>query len=306
MSEELTLLSPPGLYPEGYPRSFTIKSLTAGLRLETIGAENLDKFLVEEVFPKCVLPADGSVCDYKKLTIIDYHWVCRALRIVSHGAIHYVGAVICTNFCSGSDERGRVFGDHRVSLSKIGFRQPPPDCPSTLTIKASENFVNYKWDLELRFLRVGDMLHARKDPTFRSITAKKTKGEENSDPWEDPIIQLCYAVTKCNGKAVEDRRDLYSSLSEMTDLDFDGLITEYNANFGKYGIELSGITTCPKCGKEARFFAPLEERFLRPSIREKKEWRAELIKAKSSGKPVDDCDINANVSTGEESQETTV
>ena len=312
MQEELTLLSPANLYPEGYPRSFTIKTITAALRLESIGAENLDQFLIDEVFPKCVIPIDGSVCDYKRLTLIDYYWICRALRIVSHGSIHYVGVVVCTDLsnpdklgCNGSDESGRIFGDHRVSLSKIGFRQPPTDCPETFTIKADDTFIDWKWDLELRFLRVGDMLHARRDPTFRAIAVKKSKGEGIVDSFDDPVVQLCYAVTTCKGKAIEDRRELYESLAEMTDLDFDSLLAEYNDNFGKYGIEFSGITNCPKCGKEARFFVPVEERFLRPSIREKKEWRNQLINAKKTKQPIDDCDINANVS-GETSTKTAV
>jgi hypothetical protein len=312
MNEELTLLSPPHLYPEGFPRHFTIKTITAELRLETIGAENLDQFLIDEVFPKCVIPVDGSVCDYKSLLLIDYHWICRALRIVSYGAIHFVSVVLCTDVgenkfgCKGSDVEGRIIGDHRVSLSNIGFRQPPADCPKTLEIKAADVFVDWKWDLSVRFPRVGDMLHARKDSTFRVIAAKKAKGEGNIDAWDDPIVQFAYSITHCNNKPVEDRRELYTGLAAMSDLDFDGLVTEYNNTFGNYGIEMSGTLSCPKCGKEARFYAPVEERFLRPTVRDKKVRRKELIKAKKSKQPVENGDINSNPYVGEESKKEAV
>lgn len=309
MNEELTLLSPPHLYPEGYPRHFTIKTITAELRLETIGAENLDQFIVDEIFPKCVIPTDSQTCDYKSLLLIDFHWICRALHIVSWGATHFVNAIACTggenNFgCKDSDEMGRVFGDHRVSLSNIGFRQPPANCEKILEIKAADTFIDWKWDLSIRFPRVGDMLHARKDPTFRAIAVKKAKGEGYIDPWDDLIVQFAYAITHCNKKAVEDRRELYTGLAAMNDLDFDGLLTAYNKTFGGYGIEMSGTVPCPKCGAEARFYAPVEERFLRPSLREKRLRREELIKAKKSKQPLTDSDVNTNrlADAGEESE----
>ena len=107
-------------------------------------------------------------------------------------------------------------------------------------------------------------MNAYKDKAFMN-----DKGHVNKE-----LARICYMIKSIKGKTsltpIEIKMVI---LNELSSADYIILKNEV-AQLTDYGLRAGGSTMCPKCqSKDAAFIALVDDRFLRPTLGDLREWK---------------------------------
>lgn len=251
VSEKIELLGK-GLY-DNIPDVLTLKSIPTASELDYVGAEDFETTMLKNIFPKAI--EGGENMDFGKLLEIDFHWICRALRLLNYGPYFTTNMIICPK-C------GAVHGEYRVDLRNIGVRELPENFVNSLVIPKDE-FIDFNEDITLHLPTIQEMLNARNDKLF-----------ETRNGFNMELARKCYMVTSIgnhkNIPPVEVKHLIQTSLSPADYIVF----TSISNDLIDYGLRYGGYTVCPKCkNTEAAFAALVSDKFFRPTMGDLRAWR---------------------------------
>lgn len=254
ISEQIELLGK-GIYTD-IPDVLTLSSIPTASELDYVGSEDFDSTMLEVILPKAV----KEDIDFRKLLEIDYHWICRCLRILNYGPYHTTNTVLCSNCGQAS------YGEFRVDLRSIACKPLPEGFNNDLVISKDE-FIEFDGDVHFKLPTIQAMLNAKKDTAFQSADGKN----KNSD-----LARMCYMITSVKGNSSltppEKKLAIQNELSAADYLILKNTITERT----NYGLRLGGNTVCPKCGSMSGTFMTLvDDRFFRPTLGDLAAWRAD-------------------------------
>ena len=261
ISERITLLGK-GLYPEIPDGILTLKSIPTASELDYVGGEDFQATMLDVIFPKAI----EEKVNFRQLLDIDFHWICRCLRILNYGPYYTTNSIYC-------DTCGNVSaGEYRVDLRNIEVKPLPEGFNNSITIPQSE-FVDFKGDIVLHLPTVQEVMNASKDSLF-----KNKAGESNLG-----FARLCYMVSSIKGNSKlalpEVKNIIQNELSSADFIVLKGLAHEKT----NYGLRAGGSTICPRCGnRDATFIALVDDRFFRPSLGDIRAWKSDLDAEKSS------------------------
>ena len=107
VSEKIQLLGK-GLY-KTIPDEITIQAIPTASELDYVSAEDFEATMLDKIFPKAIEEKD---CNWRELLEIDFHWICRCLRITNYGPYHNVNTIFCEK--CGAAHRGDYIIDLRA------------------------------------------------------------------------------------------------------------------------------------------------------------------------------------------------
>ena len=251
ISEKIELLGK-GLYDD-IPDQLTLSSMPTASELDYVGSEDFEATMLDKILPSAVV----EKVNFRNLLEIDFHWVCRCLRIINYGPYHTTNAILC-------DECNKTsYGEYRVDLRNIACKPLPEGFKNEIVIKKDE-FLDFDGDIKLKLLTIQDVMNAYKDTAFLN-----DKGRVNKE-----FARMCYMITSIKGKSkltpVEVKLMIQKQLSAA---DYVVLKNEVS-RLTDYGLRAGGSTTCPKCkSNRAAFMALVDDRFLRPTLGDLREWK---------------------------------
>ena len=262
ISEKILLLGR-GLYGGQIPDTLTLKSIPTSSELDYVGSEDFIPTLLDKIFPQAI----EEKCNFHNLLEIDFHWVCRALRILNYGPYHTTNAV----FCPDCGEVSR--GDYRVDLRTIPVEELPANFENRITVPKDE-FIAFNGDIVLKLPTIQDVLNARNDKMF-----VLSNGERNTE-----LARMCYMIKSFKGESNLSPVDVKDRITtQLIDADFK-ILTEVVKELTNYGLRAGGSTVCPKCHSgEATFIALVDDRFFRPTLGDLRAWKADRRAEGSSG-----------------------
>lgn len=261
VSEKIELLGK-GLY-ENIPDVLTLKSIPTASELDYVGAEDFETTMLKNIFPKAI--EDGEKMDFSKLLEIDFHWICRALRLLNYGPYYTTNMIVCPN-C------GAVHGDTRVDLRNIGVKELPEGFINSITISKDE-FIDFNEDIVLHLPTIQEMLNARNDKLFQD-----QMGRTNIE-----LARKCYMITSIgNRKNIPPVDVKYTIQNVLTPADY-VIFKNVSDSLIDYGLRYGGYTRCPKCkSEEAAFAALVSDKFFRPTMGDLRAWRDDRADGKRS------------------------
>lgn len=252
ISEKIELLGK-GLYNNEIPDELTIKSIPTSTELDMVGSEDFEQVMIDKVLPQAV----EEKINFAKLLEIDFQWLCRCLRFVNYGPYHETNAIFCSS--CGTTSRGK----YRVDLRSIECKPLPKGFVNSIKISKDE-FIDFSGDIVLQLPTIGEILKAYKDKMFMNAQGELNRG----------YARLCYMVKSISGETGLDPVQVKMKLeSELSSADY-LILKEVAADLTNYGLRAGGSTTCPKCqSSDAAFIALVDDRFLRPSLGDLREWK---------------------------------
>ena len=249
-SEKIELLGK-GVY-ESIPDVLTLQSLPTASELEFVSAEDFEKTMIDSILPQAV----QEKIDFRQLLEIDFHWVCRALRILNYGPYFTTNAIYC------SDCGRTSMGEYTVDLRTIECIPLPAGFVNDIVVK-KEEFLDFNEDIHLKLLTIQEALNSENDPAFRT-----------GDRINTMFAKICYMVTavgtKKNLSPIDARTLIQSRLTPADYMILENATSEY----ADFGLRAGGATTCPKCGsRDATFLALVNDKFFRPTMGDLRRWR---------------------------------
>ena len=252
ISEKIQLLGK-GLYKD-IPDELTLTSIPTASELDYVGSEDFEATMLDKILPQAV----SEKVNFRDLLEIDFQWICRCLRILNYGPYHTTNAIFCRN-CQKTH-----YGEYRVDLRTIDCKPLPEGFTNKITI-SKEEFLDFDGNIELKLPTIQDTLNAYKDKAFQDTST----GRVNRD-----LARMCYMITSFKGQSkltpVEISLKIKNSLSSADYIILKNKVEELT----DYGLRAGGSTTCPRCGdREAAFIALVDDRFLRPTVGDLREWK---------------------------------
>lgn len=254
MSEKFELI---GDYPESYgiPKTLTASAIPTVSELDYVGSEDFEATMIEKILPAAISPK----IDFNNLYDFDFYWVCRIVRFLNYGPYFTTNAIYCPD--CGTTSRG----EYSVDLRSVECKVPPKGVEATLIVKKDE-FFDYDKDVVLKFVTIKDVLTYQKDPMFSS---------KNSN-----FARLCYSIKEMGGQQVNPVEAKIEIEDKMSPADY-AILKNRAGELLDYGLRLGGSTQCPECGKHnASFMALVDDRFLRPTMGDLKQWKADRDRRK--------------------------
>ena len=264
ISEKIALLGA-GLYKD-IPDVLTLKSIPTASELDYVGGEDFQATMLDIIFPKAI----EEQFNYRNLLEIDFHWICRCLRILNYGPYYTTN----TLFCPTCDKVSR--GEYEVDLRTIEVKPLPEGFSNAITITRDE-FIDFDGEIVLHLPTIQEMMNADKDTFFADAN-----GDINNN-----LSRLCYAISSIKGNSkitpIEIKNTIQNSLSAA---DY-RILLDKASDLTKYGLMSGGTAVCPKCGsKEAVYVALVDARFFRPTVGNLRTWKA-ARNAEGASKPED-------------------
>ena len=263
ISEKIELLGK-GLYGGEIPDILTLKSIPTASELDYVGGEDFITTMLDNIFPKAI----EEKCNFHQLLEIDFHWICRALRILNYGPYYTTNAI----FCPECDAVSR--GEYQVDLRTIGVKTLPDDFDNNIKISKDE-FIDFNGDIILKLPTIQDMVNSSKDKLF-----VMPNGDRNND-----LARMCYMIKSFRGETNLTPADIkFKIQNNLIDADFK-ILSQVVNDMADYGLRAGGTTVCPKCGSgEAAFIALVDDRFFRPTLGNLRAWKADKC-AEGAGGP---------------------
>lgn len=260
ISEQIELLGK-GLYTD-IPDVLTLSSIPTASELDYVASEDFDATMLETILPMAV----KEQINFKHLLEIDYHWVCRCLRILNYGPYHTVNTILCGNCGQAS------YGEFQVDLQSIECKPLPPKFVNDMVISRDE-FLDFEGDIHIKLPTIQDMLNARKDAAFKTSDGRSS----NSD-----LARMCYMITSIRGNKMLTPIDKKMVIQkELSSADY-MILKERISELTNYGLRLGGATQCPKCkSMKGTFMAFVDDRFFRPTLDNLTTWRNDRRKRKA-------------------------
>lgn len=256
ISEKIELLGK-GCYTN-IPDVLTLKNIPTASELEYVGSEDFDKTMIDTILPYAV----EEKVDFNQLLEIDYHWVCRCLRILNFGPYYTTNAIYCTDCKSVSR------GEYQVNLNTIDCKPLPEGFVNKIVIKRDE-FVDFNGDIEFRLPTIQQTLNSYKDKAFQKAT-----GASNRE-----LARICYMVTSIKGKTNLNPVEIKMLIQkELSAADYK-ILKQRIDDLSDYGLRAGGSAQCPKCASlSAKFVALTDDRFFRPTLGDLRRWKDDRSK----------------------------
>lgn len=261
MSEKIQLLC--GDLYKDIPKELTMSAIPTVSELDYVGSEDFEATMLDKILPQAI----KEKINFRELFEIDFYWVCRCLRILNYGPYFTTNAVYCPD-CNTTSR-----GEYIVDLRTVGCKMLPEGFNNHIVISKDE-FLDYDKDITIRLLTIQEVLNCAQDKAF----AVGDRGINRS------YSKVCYSV-----KAIGERTDLnpidvkVEIEEHMSSADYI-ILRDRVTDLVDYGLRLGGSTVCPACGqKNATYVALVDDRFLRPTLGDLKQWKAD----RSSGKVED-------------------
>lgn len=254
ISEKLTLLGA-GLYAEkGIPDVITLKAIPTATELDYVGAEDFQATMLDTIFPKAI----EEQFDYRSLLEIDFHWVCRCLRLLNYGPYYTTNAI----YCPTCDQVSH--GEYQVNLRSVDVKVLPNNFTNKITIPKTE-FIEFNEDITIHLLTIQEAMNAAKDTFFAD-----SSGDVNV-----PLARLCYMISSIGSKNSLTVIEKKKAVKEMISADF-LILKDVAGNLADYGLRAGGKAMCPRCqSREAAFVALVDDRFFRPTLGNLRTWKAD-------------------------------
>lgn len=250
ISEKVELLGK-GLY-NNIPDVLTLKALPTVSELDYVGGEDYDKTMLESILPKAV----EEKVDFRDLLEIDYHWICRCLRLLNYGPYYTTNSIYCTECDRVSN------GEYQVNLTTVECKPLPPNFVNRIKI-SKDQFIQFDKDVFIRLLTIQQVINAHQDKAFA-----RPDGVINKE-----LARVCYMICEIDGNSgltpVEVKLMIQDKMSSADYI----LLTDACSELTNYGLRAGGTTKCPKCGGEAAFIALMDDRFLRPTVGDLRKWK---------------------------------
>lgn len=251
ISEKIQLLGK-GLYAD-IPDELTLSSIPTASELDYVGSEDFEATMVDKILPKSI----AEKVNFRNLLEIDFHWICRCLRILNYGPFHTTNAIYC-------DDCGKTsYGEYIVNLQTIQCKSLPEGFKNELVISKDE-FIDFSGDVTLHLSTIQDTMNAYKDQAFIN-----ENGRVNRE-----LARMCYMIKSIKGKSgltpIEIKMMIQKNFSSADYIILKSRIAELT----DYGLRAGGQAQCPKCGsKSAAFIALVDDRFFRPTMGDLREWK---------------------------------
>ena len=137
-SEKIELLGK-GLY-KSIPSVLTLQSIPTASELEFVSSEDFEKTMLDSILPQAV----QEKIDFRQLLEIDFHWVCRALRILNYGPYFTTNAIYCS-------ECGKTsLGEYTVDLRTVECTPIPEGFKNDIVVK-KEEFLDFNEDIQTSY-----------------------------------------------------------------------------------------------------------------------------------------------------------
>lgn len=260
ISEKIELLGK-GLYTD-IPDVLTLKAIPTASELDYVGGEDFQATMLDTILPKAI----EEQINFRQLLEIDFHWICRCLRILNYGPYMTTNALYC-------DKCGRVWnGEYQVDLRSVEVKTLPEGFKNSVTISRNE-FIDFDGDIVLQLPTIQEVINANKDPLFVD-----SNGDDNHD-----LARLCYIIKSIGGNSkVTPTEVKFLIQNKLSDADYK-ILVEVSNDLLDYGLRAGGKTICPKCGsKDAAYLAIVDDRFFRPTLGDLRAWKADRNAKKSS------------------------
>lgn len=251
ITEKVQLLGA-GLY-KNIPDVLTLKSIPTASELDYIGSEDFDSTMLDSILPQVV----EEDINFRDLLEIDYHWICRCLRLLNYGPICNTNVIFCQN--CGETSRG----SYQVDLRTVECK-PLPEGFVNRVVVSKDEFLDFDGDIVLHLPTIQEILNAGKDKAFQD-----SQGRTNHE-----YARLCYCITSIKGRDTLNPFDVSMLLRrDLSSADF--LILKRMANkLLDYGLRAGGVTQCPSChSNDARFVSFVNERYFRPTLDDLRGWK---------------------------------
>lgn len=251
ISEKIELLGK-GVYKD-IPGELTLLDLPTVSELDYVGGEDFEATMLDKIFPRAI----KEEIDFRQLLEIDFQWICRCLRLLNFGPYYTTNAIFC------SDCGKQSYGEYRVNLNTVGCKPLPEGFTNDIAIDKG-SFLDFDGTIKLRLPTIQQAMNAYKDKAFQTAEGKVNR----------ELARICYMITSIKNKSnltpVEIKLMIQNELSAA---DYIVLKNEVNA-LTDYGLRAGGSAQCPKCGsKSAAFIALTDDRFLRPTLGDLREWK---------------------------------
>lgn len=249
-SEKVELLGK-GLY-DSIPDVLTLQSIPTASELEFVSSEDFEKTMLDSILPQAV----QENINFRQLLEIDFHWLCRALRILNYGPYFTTNAIYCAD-CGKTS-----LGEYVVDLRTVECKPIPAGFTNDIVIK-KEEFLDFKDDIHMKLPTIQEVINSESDPAFKM-----------GDSINTVLSKLCYSIT-----AIGNRKDLapidIKMIIEKTMSPADYVILQNaQSEYADFGLRAAGTAACPKCGsKDAAFLALITDKFFRPTLGDLRKWR---------------------------------
>lgn len=252
ISEKIELLGK-GLYGGSIPDELTLTSIPTASELDYVGSEDFEATMLDKILPSAV----KEKINFRELLEIDFHWICRCLRILNYGPYYTTNATFCPSCGKAS------YGEFTVNLQTIGCKELPEGFKNELVISKDE-FIDFDGDIVIKLATIQDIMNAYNDKAFVN-----DKGRIDKD-----LARMCYMIKSIKGKSnmtpIEIKLTIQKQLSSADYI----ILKNQVQSLTDYGLRAGGSTQCPKCGSmNATFIALVDDRFLRPTLGDLREWK---------------------------------
>lgn len=253
ISEKIELLGK-GLYKD-IPDVLTLKALPTASELDYVGGEDFYATMLDTIFPQAI----EEQFNYRNLLEIDFHWICRCLRMLNYGYYYTTNNIFCY------DCRQISHGEYQVDLRTIEVKALPAGFANKMTIPKSE-FIDFDGDIVISLPTIQDIINADKDTLFV---------DKNGDPNRD-LSRVCYMIKSIKGNSLMAVPEIkYAVQHDLSPADFYVLKNRAN-ELTDYGLRAGGSTVCPKChSPHGGFMALIDDRFFRPTLGDLRSWKAD-------------------------------
>lgn len=250
ISEKIRLLGQ-GLYKD-IPDVLTLKALPTVSELDYISGEDYDRTMLDKIFPQAI----EEKINPRDLLEIDYFWICRCLRFLNYGPYYTTNVMYC-------DKCGAIHGEYRVDLRAVECRPLPKGFVNNIKIPAS-SFMDFDKDITIRLLTIQERINAYQDKQFSRPDGSIDRA----------LSRLCYMMksvgTEDKLNPIDARLIIENNLSSADYI----LLRETASDLTDYGLRAGGSTRCPRCNRPgASFVALMDDRFLRPSVGDLRQWK---------------------------------
>lgn len=250
ISETVELLGK-GLYTD-IPDTLTLTSIPTASELEYVGSEDFERTMLEVIFPVAI----KEDVDFKQLLEIDFHWICRCLRILNYGPYFTSNAIYCSH-C------GSKYGEYKVNLETIECKPLPEGFVNDIVISKDE-FIDFKEDIHIKLPTIQKMMNAEKDPAFKLSSGRLNR----------VLSRMCYMISEIGARTTLTPVEIKMFLqNELSPADY-VILKEKIEELSDYGLRAGGVAQCPECkGTDATFIAIMDDRFFRPTLGDLREWK---------------------------------
>lgn len=249
VSEKIQLLGK-GLY-KSIPDEITIHAIPTASELDYVSAEDFEATMLDKIFPKAI----EEDCNWRELLEIDFHWICRCLRITNYGPYHNVNTLYCEK-CGAANK-----GDFTVDLRAVECI-PLPDGFVNKIVITKDKFIDFEKDITIHLPTIQEAMNAEKDKSFT--------------PEQQELARICYMISSIGNTSDMTPFEIKAAIQkQLSPADYIVLKDEVT-HAVNYGLRAGGKCVCPKCGDTgASFLAFVNDRYFRVSVAALRKWRAD-------------------------------